>query len=138
MMSAKERISIDEAQLYMENIHIGKNVSPPYQRLRELVALARSIVANRDVHGQECDLGKEVLEGLLKLSETIQETTQQDKIATGVVQNTQTDVAAPPLEGTAGGGSIVCFTPCRIFICVPQNYGCCKPAQSWIGFRNSR
>ena len=115
MMSAKERISIDEAQLYMENIHIGKNVSPPYQRLRELVALARSIVANRDVHGQECDLGKEVLEGLLKLSETIQETTQQDKIATGVVQNTQTDVAAPPPRGPCRGGVYCMFYPMSYF-----------------------
>jgi len=50
------------------------------------VALARSIVANRDVNGHVCDLGKEVLEGLLKLSETIQETTHQDKIATGAVK----------------------------------------------------
>jgi len=86
MMSTKERISIDEAQLYMENIHVGKNVSSPYQRIREVVALARSIVANRDVNGHVCDLGKEVLEGLLKLSETIQETTHQDKIATGAVK----------------------------------------------------
>ena len=95
MMSNKERISIDEAQLYMENIHIGKNVASPIQRIRDLVALARSIVANRDVNGHLCDLGQEVLEGLLKLSESIQESTHQDKIATGAVKQHQEEAVDP-------------------------------------------
>jgi|AntRauMFilla1563_2_1112583.scaffolds.fasta_scaffold148677_2 hypothetical protein len=69
---------IDEARAYLNSIHHGENTASPYQRIRDLVVMAKSIIECNAVKEGSCNESSQVLDDVLKMSESMQNAILQE------------------------------------------------------------
>jgi len=72
MSAAPARSILDEAREYLYSIHNCDNTVSLYQRIRDLVAIAKCIHDCNDADEGSCKTRSEVLEAVLEMSEKIQ------------------------------------------------------------------
>ena len=72
MYAAPARSILDEAREYLYSINNGDNTASLYQRIRDLVAIAKCIHDCNDADEGSCNNRSEVLEAVLEMSEKIQ------------------------------------------------------------------
>jgi len=72
MYAAPTPSILDEAREYLHSIHNGDNRASLYQRIRDLVAIAKCIHDCDDADEGSCQNRSEVLEAVLEMSEKIQ------------------------------------------------------------------
>jgi len=72
MYPAPVRSILDEAREYLYSIHNGDTTASLYQRIRDLVAIAKCIHNCNDADEGSCKSRSEVLETVLEMSEKIQ------------------------------------------------------------------